>query len=49
VVSILDISGKEIGRGLSNYTSEGLLKIKGKKLPEEGAPEAMHRDNIVIL
>jgi glutamate 5-kinase len=56
VLSIVDLSGREIGRGLSNYSSEELTAIKGKKSKEispilgyEGNIEAIHRDNMVIL
>ncbi len=45
LVSILDNSRKEFARGLSNYSSEELQKIKGKSHYEE----AVHRDNLVIL
>ncbi len=56
MLSIRDTAGKEIGRGLSNYPSNELNRIMGKKsadipklLGYEGSPEAVHRDNMVIL
>ncbi|MCX5725590.1 MAG: glutamate 5-kinase [Candidatus Saganbacteria bacterium] len=55
-ISIEDESGKEIGRGLSNYSSEDLKKIKGlntAKIQEilgyKGTPEALHRDDLVLI
>ena len=47
--------GKVIGRGLSNYASDDLNKIRGKKtsdvrsiMAERGYDEVVHRDNLVI-
>jgi glutamate 5-kinase len=47
--------GKVIGRGLSNYSSEDVEKIRGKKtsevraiMAERAYDEVMHRDNLVI-
>jgi glutamate 5-kinase len=47
--------GKSIGRGLTNYSSEDLQKIRGKKtsevramLAERAYDEVVHRDNLVI-
>ena len=56
VVSILDEDGREVARGLSNFSSEDLEKIRGlntKKIPEVLGEEAyfdevVHRDNLVI-
>jgi len=55
-VSITDSSSHEIGRGLSNYSSEEVRKIVGRKSKEiavilgrEGAYEVVHRDNLVVL
>ncbi len=55
-VSIVDESGKEIARGLVNYSKEELDKIKGLKsdkiqeiLGYPGIPEVVHRDNLVVL
>jgi glutamate 5-kinase len=55
VVSIVNASGKEIARGLSNYASEDAHKICGKKTTEVHAllgdaayDEVVHRDNLVI-
>jgi len=57
VVSILDEEGHEVARGLSNFSSEELEKIRGlntKKIPEVLGAEAyfdevVHRDNLVII
>jgi glutamate 5-kinase len=56
VVKILDNKGKEFARGLTNYSSGELKKIKGKKtnmikkqLGYKYYDEIIHRDNLVIL
>ena len=57
VVSILNEDGREVARGLSNFSSEDLEKIRGmntKKIPEMLGAEAyfdevVHRDNLVII
>ena len=56
VVKITDKTSKEFARGLVNYSSSELLKIKGLKTNEikdalgyKGADEAVHKDNLVIL
>jgi glutamate 5-kinase len=56
VVSILDEEGHEVARGLSNFSSEDLAKIRGlntKKIPEVLGEETyfdevVHRDNLVV-
>ncbi|HEY1406286.1 MAG TPA: PUA domain-containing protein, partial [Spirochaetota bacterium] len=55
-VSIHNKSGKEIGRGISNYTSEEIDKIKGMKTSEIRKlfddtfyEEVIHRDNMIIF
>lgn len=55
-VSLLDSHGMEFARGLANYCSEEVDKIRGLKTAEiEGAlgykhsDEIVHRDNLVIL
>jgi glutamate 5-kinase len=55
VVSIVNASGKEIARGLTNYASDDAHKICGKKTAEVRAllgdaayDEVVHRDNLVI-
>ncbi|MBN3038675.1 MAG: glutamate 5-kinase [Candidatus Omnitrophica bacterium] len=55
-VSIMDINGKEFARGLANYSSTELSKIKGQKsdqiaeiLGYKYYDEAIHRDHLVIL
>jgi glutamate 5-kinase len=57
VVSILNEDGSEVARGLSNFSSDDLQKIRGmntKKIPEILGAEAyfdevVHRDNLVII
>lgn len=56
VVHCVDLRGMEFARGMSNYSSSEILKIKGLKTGEiEGAlgykvyDEVMHRDNLVVL
>ena len=56
VISILDEGGREIARGLSNFSSDDLEKIKGmntKKihvvLGQASFGEVVHRDNLVIV
>ena len=55
-VSVVDKSGHELARGLTNYSSEELTKIKGAKTSEIEAlighkhfDEVIHRDDLVIL
>lgn len=56
VVAIRDDKGREIARGLSNYTTEELRLIKGKRsnqfekiLNRPAFAEVIHRDNLVII
>jgi glutamate 5-kinase len=55
VVSVVNTSGHILAKGLTNYSAEQLLKIKGqrsdriRKLIGEGsAEEAIHRDNMIV-
>lgn len=55
-VSVVDTSGHELARGLTNYSSEELTRIKGAKTSEIEAlighkhfDEVIHRDDLVIL
>jgi glutamate 5-kinase len=55
-VRILDSKGKEIGRGLVNYSSTDLEKIKGGKsadirkiMGNDFYKEVIHRDDLVVL
>ena len=55
-VSVVDKSGHELARGLTNYSSEELTRIKGAKTSEIEAlighkhfDEVIHRDDLVIL
>lgn len=55
-VSVVDPSGREIGRGITNYSASSLLQIRGMRSDETedvlgynyGA-EVIHRDNLVIV
>ena len=56
VVGIIDSSGKEFARGLTNYSSDEIDRIKGLKTGEiekilgyKDHDEVIHRDNLVIL
>ncbi|HBF37702.1 MAG TPA: glutamate 5-kinase [Firmicutes bacterium] len=55
LIRILSVNQIELGRGLTNYGRDHLLKIKGKKSAEieailgyKAADEVIHRDNLVI-
>jgi glutamate 5-kinase len=55
-VYCLDRAGKRVAKGLTNYSSADIEKIKGKKTSEiEGtlgyqySDEVIHRDNLVLL
>lgn len=55
-VICLDAEGKEIAKGLVNYPSDEIIKIKGRrtqqieeKLGYKFADEVIHRNNLVIL
>lgn len=55
-VDIEDASGRKVARGIVNYSSEGIDKIKGCNTSEIKAilgrkdfDEVVHRDNLVIL
>ncbi len=55
-VSIVDHNNKEFARGITNYSSSELNKIKGRKTKEiekilgyKYYDEVIHRDNLVIL
>ncbi|MFA5104175.1 MAG: glutamate 5-kinase [Candidatus Margulisiibacteriota bacterium] len=56
IISITDLSGHEIGRGITSYSSDEVLKIKGKNSKEAKdilgvlpCDEVVHRDNMVII
>ncbi|MDR1964842.1 MAG: glutamate 5-kinase [Planctomycetaceae bacterium] len=56
IVSIIDRSGKEIARGLTNYGLKEVLLIRGKKTSEiqkilgtTGYAEVVHRDNLQLV
>ena len=56
LISCLDSSGKEVARGLSNYTAADVAKISGqpsaqisKILGCPGDDELIHRDNMVVF
>lgn len=55
-VSIVTLSGREIARGLTNYSAEDLRRIKGLKtgaihgvLGHKDYDEVVHRDNLVLM
>lgn len=55
VVSIASSAGQLIARGLTNYSSEDIQRIRGKKtaevrqlLKEQAYDEVVHRDNLVL-
>jgi len=55
-VRILDTNGKDVARGLVNYSSDEILRIKGCKsaniqaiLGRKDFDEVVHRDNLVLL
>ncbi len=55
-VNCLDKKGNKIAKGLTNYSSKELKKIKGKKtsaiekvLGYKYSDEALHRDNMVVV
>ncbi len=55
-VDLIDRAGEEIGKGIINYSSDELAKIKGKKslhiaqILGYSAPETViHRDNLVVF
>lgn len=56
VVSILDPDGAEVARGLSNYASATVARIRGLNTERIAAvlggvpyPELVHRDNLVVI
>ncbi len=55
VISIADVRGREIGRGITNYSVTEIGKIKGKKssqingsLGYSKGDEVIHRDNLIL-
>ncbi len=56
VVAVVDVTGREIARGLSNYSAGEARRIAGKpstaieaELGYMDEPELIHRDNLVVL
>jgi len=56
LVSCVDIDGREIARGLCNYSSSDTRKLLGASserfeqlLDYSGEPELVHRDNMIVL
>ncbi|MHB1352958.1 MAG: glutamate 5-kinase [Thiobacillus sp.] len=56
VVAVVDAGGREIARGLTNYSAGEARRIAGKpstaieaELGYMDAPELIHRDNLVVL
>jgi len=55
LVRIVDLEGRHVGVGLSNYSGDELARIQGRKsadlaevLGEAPYPEAVHRDNLLL-
>lgn len=56
LIRIINLDGQELGRGLTNYGKEPLLKIQGKNSSEiinilgfKTADEVIHRDNLYLV
>lgn len=56
VVACIDSQGKEIARGLVNYSAQEIEKIKGRSSREilellgyVDEPELIHRNNLVLM
>jgi len=56
VVSVIGASGREVARGIVNYTAEEVDRIKGKHTDEieeilgyRTCPEVIHRDNLTVI
>ncbi|NLW06608.1 MAG: glutamate 5-kinase [Clostridia bacterium] len=56
VVSIIDLEGNEIARGLTNYAAAAIKQIQGRKTKEiveilgyKDYDEVVHRDNLIVL
>ncbi len=56
VIAVVDASGREIARGLTNYSASEARRIAGKpssaieaELGYVDEPELIHRDNLVVL
>ena len=56
VVAVVDAAGREVARGLVNYSASEARRIAGKptsaieaELGYEDEPELIHRDNLVVL
>jgi glutamate 5-kinase len=56
IVSIIDLEGKEIARGLTNYAAAAIKQVQGRKTKEiveilgyKDYDEVVHRDNLIVL
>ena len=56
VVALIEADGQEFARGLVNYDTDELRRIRGAKTADiertlgyKGVDEVVHRDNLVIL
>ncbi|HAA90767.1 MAG: Glutamate 5-kinase [Thermoanaerobacterales bacterium 50_218] len=56
VVSVVDPSGREVARGITNYSADEIRLIKGKKTKEireilgyKDYDEVIHRDNLTVM
>ena len=48
LVALADPDGGELGRGLSNLSSEEIQRAVAESSGKRGSPEVVHRDNLVI-
>ena len=56
LVQVVDVNGRELAKGISNYSSEEVERVKGKPssavqriLPGSENCEVIHRDNLVMV
>ncbi len=48
-VSIFDVAGREIGRGLVQLSAVDAARVAGRKAEGEQPPELVHKDDLVLL
>jgi glutamate 5-kinase len=48
-VSLFDLGGREIGRGLVQLSAVDAARVAGKKTEGEALPEIVHKDDLVLL
>lgn len=56
IISILDVGGNEIGKGITSYSSTDIGRIRGRKsaeietiLKRKAPAEVIHRDNLAPM